>query len=328
MAQFTATFKVPLPTPIIIKSDKTPRTYSITIEEFNIDMTIAPDGSGRLKKGKERLWTTTCHVFSIAVSRDEQESPPEINIQPNGTHDVSVRAPYFTKRLPAYRRVACQTMNNAISYFKYELKQPLLKPFEEGSQCFNNPEWRDDKGNLINPGIFMSNATSRLGQRGEFGVIKLEGKHRKNLQAALAKQKQVKVHQEILSDAQASAFEGNIRRAVLELAIACEVFVKHTYFGSTDNAAQVFAALEDNRKINVRVLDLIDIGGVSVGRGKFKSFDKGAYNDIDYLFQARNKVAHRGEPIFRDEKGKLHTVDMKLLNKWWGSVQTFFSWAG
>lgn len=322
MAQLTATFKVPLPTPIIIRGDKTPRTYSITIEEFNIDLTIAPSGGGGLKKRKERLWTTTCHVFSIAVSRDEQESPP------NSTHDVSVRAPYFTKRLPAYQRVACQTMNNAISYFKYELKQPLLKPFERGSQCFYNPEWRDDKGNLINPGIFMVNAASRLGQRGEFGVIRMEGKHRKNLQVALAKPKQVRLHQEILSDAQASAFEGNVRRAVLELAIACEVFVKHTYFGSTDNAAQVFAALDDNRKINVRVLDLIDIGGVSVGNGKFKSFDKTAYNDIDYLFQARNKVAHRGEPIFRDEKGKLHTVDTKLLNKWWVSVQTFFSWAG
>ena len=328
MPQLTALFKVPLSAPILIRSDGKPRSYSANMEEFKVTLKIAPDGGRRSKKKNERLWTSTCHEVLISVSREEKEPPPEIIIRPDGTHDVSVRGPYFNERGPLYRGVACKALNNAISFFKYELRQPLLTPLDEGTQEFQNPEWSDGKGNEINPGRFMFLATAMFGSHGEFGVRKFEGKHKKYFQSSLVKPKQVSLHQEILSDAQASAFEGNIRRAVLELAIACEVFAKHTFFGSTDNAAQVFEALEDKGKISVRVIDLIDIGGEILLNGSFKAFNRVAYNDIDYMFRARNKVAHRGEPIYRDEKGKLHTVDINILKKWWVSVQTLFSWAG
>ena len=80
--------------------------------------------------------------------------------------------------------------------------------------------------------------------------------------------------------------------------------------------------------VSVRVLDLIHIGGMALLGKSFRDVDMIAYTDIDHLFRARNKVAHRGEAVFRDDKGHLHTVDMKLLNRWWRSIEKLFDWAG
>jgi hypothetical protein len=172
------------------------------------------------------------------------------------------------------------------------------------------------------------NAKGITGGRNEYGVIKFETKHKGNIESAILRPKKPKLWDEILSDAQASAFDGNIRRAVLELAIACEVFAKRTIFGGDDYSALAFEALEDKRMVSIRVLDLIDIGGIGVPNGSFKVYDKKSYQDIDHLFRARNKVAHRGDPIFKDDKDILHTVDVKLLRQWWGSVEKLFLWAG
>jgi len=134
----------------------------------------------------------------------------------------------------------------------------------------------------------------------------------------------VSLHQELLSDAQAAAFEGNIRRAVLELAVSCEVFVKHFFFEHGSRAAQVVEAMEGERKMHIRILELLDVGTRAVLGKSLKDSDKAAYDDIDHLFRARNKVAHQGKAEFRDGK-RVHIVDMKLLSKWWQSVERLFS---
>jgi len=297
------------------------------IDDFNVLIKLIPDSRSRSKKHKERLWTVACNAVSIWVSRDEKVMPPRVIPKSDGTLDLTIRIPYFNKRGTDYKRIALQVLNNAIMFFKYELKQPQLKAIDEHTDEINNPKWIDDRGEEIRTGMYVVTSKGIFGQRNEYGVIKFENKHKRNLQSSILKTKMTKLHHEILSDAQSSAFEGNIRRAVLELAIACEVFIKHTLFGGSDISALAFEALEDKRIVSVRVLDMIDIGGVGVPNGSFKKYDKKAYQDIDYIFRARNKVAHRGNPVFRDEKGNLQKVDAKLLRQWWISVDKLFSWA-
>jgi hypothetical protein len=274
------------------------------------------------------LWTYMSDQLIVSVSRNETVGPPAVQITANGGRDFTTRVPYFKVRTPDYVRIASQVLHNAIEFLRFKLRQPLLRALSESRQHLSNPEWTDERGNKIDPGLATFVVPPVAGIRNDFGVVKLERKHAKLLIKALSKKKQPSLHAEILSDAQAAAFDGNIRRSVLELAIACEVFAKHTFFGSDGKASQVIEALEDRGKANVRVLDLIDIGCIALLGKSFRAVDVSAYTDVDHLFRARNKVAHRGEPLFRDDKGHMHTVDLKLLNRWWRSVEKLFDWAG
>jgi hypothetical protein len=264
---------------------------------------------------------------TIAVSRLEIVDPPPPVILANGSRDLVPQSNYFQERVPDYRHAAARVLNNLLLFFKYTLRQPLLALVRDSDQDFQNPDWTDDNGKPAGRmgGVFVVSAIHGL--HSELGSTKLEKKHDTALTAALAKPQAVALHEEILSDAQAAAFVGDIRRAVLEMAIACEVFTKHVFFETGSRASQVLEALEDKGEIHINVLKLLDVGASAVLGVSFRKFDLAAFHDIDNLFRARNKVAHRGEVIFRDEKGKLHTVDRKILQNWWSSLEKLFAWA-
>ena len=247
-----------------MRGDKIPRTYTAWIDGFDVVLTISPLEGTRSKRKNERLWTYISEQLIVSVSRNETVEPPAIQITANGSKDFTTRVPYFEQRSADYARVASLVLQNAITFLRFQLRQPLLRALNESRQHLSNPEWSDASGNNIDPGNWTFVVPPVPGIRNEFGVVKLERKHAKLLLATLTKPKQPSLHAEILSDAQAAAFDGNIRRAVLELAIACEVFAKHTFFGGDGKASQLFEALEDRGKANVRVLDLIDIGGTAL----------------------------------------------------------------
>ena len=326
--RLTATFSVGVKSPIVLRGDSKPRTYPTTIADFDITLTIVPVEGARSKTKNERLWTHMAEQLTVSVTRDESTPPPGVLPVQGGGRDFAPRVPYFESRLPEYRQVALDVLNSAISFLRFDLHPPLLRGLDERSDQLANPVWTDDRGQSINPGVTTFVVRGVRGTRSELGVVKFERKHDKPFRAALTKSRSPKLYEEILSDAQAAAFDGNVRRAVLELAIACEVFAKHAFLGSGGVAAQVYEALEDKKKLTVRVLDLIDIGGTARLGKTLRTVDKDAHTDIDHLFRARNKIAHRGEAVFRDDAGHLHTVDSKLLAQWWRSTQRLFAWAG
>ncbi len=87
-----------------------------------------------------------------------------------------------------------------------------------------------------------------------------------------------------------------------------------------------FEYLEDKGRINITVLKLIDAVAKQVFGESFKDFNKDAYKNIDYLFRCRNKVAHRAEVVYRDDRNVLHKIDLSTLNQWWESIGKMFDW--
>lgn len=321
MTRLTATLSAKLSSHILLRGAQT-RRYEAVMDGFDVEVTLHPDPDGpRSRRRRQRNWTATSKEVSVAVSRDEAVPPPPLIVLPSGGRDFRNRVPYMDQRSREYGPVAFRALNNAVAFLRFQLRQPLQKI---QASALN---WTDDLGHDIETGIVITApATFLTHPDGYLGVQPLERKHDKRLGAAIAKPVSVALHEELLSDAQAAAMQGNIRRAVLELAIACEVFAKHAFFGS-DDAGRVFAALEDRGKLGVSIIDLIEIGGEALRGTKFRKFDPAAHADIDHLFRARNKVAHRGEVTFRDDKGKQHTVDRALLERWWRSVEKLFAWA-
>jgi hypothetical protein len=252
-----------------------------------------------------------------------------VKVDPSGKRDLTVQSKYFATRLPGYQHMGAAVVNNALLFLKYDLRQPFLDPLSDRDQRLQNPAWMDEGGRLAEgggPNVLVVQRIAGFG-RDEFGTRPLEDTHDEEFEEALATAREPLLHEEILSDAQAAAFDGNLRRAVLELALACEVVVKQAFFGSS-RAEQVFEHLEDRRQVNVRVIDLLDGVAASVLGQSLKIADPPAYTDLDHLFRARNKGAHRGEPIYKDDSGIRHEVTVDVLRQWWNSVGRLLSWLG
>jgi hypothetical protein len=86
-----------------------------------------------------------------------------------------------------------------------------------------------------------------------------------------------------------------------------------------------FDYLEDKSKIRVRTIELIH-GVAQEAFGKSFMIDHAKdYENIDHLFRCRNKVAHRGELVFRVGDTKI-TADAKRIETWWASVDALIQW--
>ena len=226
-----------------------------------------------------------------------------------------------------YRRISLEAANRVIRFFRYEMRTPSLLEFINSNQDFRNPQWTNEAGEEIQPGIieFVVTGLRPRGPRlvGEKDFTEAEDD---KLRYALQNDVDIEMHMEFLADAQTAIKIGKLRRAILEMAIACEVAVKGAFFAKSTTAGAAYEYLEDRGRVRVSVIELIHVvAKEAVGQG-FKDVDPDAYQDINYLFQARNKVAHRGLMIYRDVGGTKREVDRPTLEAWWASVDILMSW--
>ena len=76
----------------------------------------------------------------------------------------------------------------------------------------------------------------------------------------------------------------------------------------------------------MRVVDLLHrVARDAFGRS-FRVDDPASYGDIDHLFRCRNKVAHRGELLYRDDEGNRVGVDAAMVERWWNSTLRLHGW--
>lgn len=332
MHLLTAEFKVPIKNSIVLrvkgKSYLTAsRVYKNRYDGFDVSVIIKGDGGGAGKKKGEYLWTAVCNNIIISLTKSIDAKVPETEKLSGGSIGYEKRYKYLNNLLPAYSKAASCIANNVVRFIKYELHQPIEGVFSGHEQFFQNPIWKDEKGVDIRPGGHVIVLNKLQGVDGELGTIKIEGKHKHKFELAIINHIKVKLYNEILSDAQMAVFEGNIRRAVLELAISLEIFAKHKFLIGDSNATKVYEYFEDKGKINIQLLELINIGCSMFKGVALKDHDSAMYQQIDYIIRTRNKIAHRGEPIFKDTAGKQHAVDEKIIVKWFDTINKFYLWA-
>lgn len=215
-----------------------------------------------------------------------------------------------------------------IKYFKYVLKNPFLDEFHYNEYDFANPTWVDEMGTELRPGIitFFSEPVPGMDGEKNFGIKKFCPDLKNDLGEILKNDLTPDLYQEILADAQSAIFEGNYRRGILEMAIVCELAIKQAFFAKTTPAGSAFEYLEDKGKVHVSVLEFISRVSEEAVGVSFKEEYPDHYMNIDHLFRCRNKIAHRGEALFRDDTGKLHNPDKDILSEWWCSVDMLLNW--
>jgi hypothetical protein len=125
-----------------------------------------------------------------------------------------------------------------------------------------------------------------------------------------------------LRDAEYTAFAAStphLRQAVLLAAIACEIKVKAaiTTLASPEQLPLVNLLLENPRDWTMAAAALFDKGLKAVSNISLRDEDRPLYNQIDLLFQDRNKIAHRGGVrVSHDVTLIKHITSAKLAFEW------------
>jgi hypothetical protein len=140
---------------------------------------------------------------------------------------------------------------------------------------------------------------------------------------------QPELYEELLSDARAALFHRSLRRAILELTIACEVAIKQAFF-SKATAAELSMYFDDRRRVCHTVggfTNLLDKPAEHILGQSFRKIKKRASTDIDCLFQCRNQIAHEGEPTtYKDKRGRSQIVDQPITKECFKAADSLFAW--
>lgn len=284
--------------------------------------------SGESWRGKykdDTNWTTLLCKLAIDVTKDECESCPGVIVRPDGMQDYIAQSGYLRSKQPEYQKAAYEMAHRILLYFQYSLFTPFVETIALENQSLQNPTWYDETGTELKSGsVFVRPPIQGLND--ELGAKKLSPVELPKLQLFVLAPREPSLAEALLSEAQTAWFEGSLRRSVLELAICTEVLVKRCFFAHASPAGAAFDYLEDKGKVSVRVLDLLD----SVAEEAFnRSFKKDAPDDfqrLDHLFRCRNKIAHRGELLYRDDSSKFVVADAPLVKVWWQAVANLKAW--
>lgn len=328
MAKLTATFFVTPAFPIIVKC-RIGEKYTYDFKEKDCEVKInlpIMDGGPANGRVDSDLYKQLVDKIEIIVTKEVGDIP-EIPINEKGGRDSYKVSPFYNNIKNGYSQVAQKYYQRLIRFIKYDLKQPFQNEKYINKDQFSNPSWSDDKGNSIGNISPIHHVQPIPGMDGNpLGTETLKTTHSQLIKQSLSEDKYIELYQEILSDSQAAIFNKDLRRAVLEMAIVCELVTKRKYFYEGGISGLAFDYFEDKGKIKVTVLELISTVGDEALGESFKASSPNDFKNIDYLFRCRNKVAHRGKVLFKDDNGVVTEPDLKMIKEWFESVEILLQW--
>lgn len=253
---------------------------------------------------------SAAYGLKLEISRAECEPLPN-----------EKRSDFLNLRAEIYRKIAITALSRVFQFFKYRLYNPFIEMPNYG--LFDREgEWRFN-GSVIGKIPRVAVIGKLSGNAGQLSTEQLTLANAHEFKQALIQPAEVSITQEYLSEAHTAIIRRDFKKAVIDLAIACEVGIKTAFFQS-EFSYEMLNALEDMGKIEVSPPDMINRIAMRVIGQKFKDPE---YEDIVNLFRCRNKVAHRGELTFSiGNSGKKASVDIDLLEKWWFSTQALLEW--
>ncbi len=145
--------------------------------------------------------------------------------------------------------------------------KPLKKPFKRQERLINVKTWEDICGDLTS----------------EF-------------QPSLART--------FLLDSQDEVLSGNISMAIVSAAVACEIFTDRFISSKASKIGNKFYDYIIENVHEISVLDLLDVPLESLVGYSIKEKHRDLWNDLEKLFQTRNKVVHVGKCFYMSKSEK------------------------
>jgi hypothetical protein len=295
MLRLTATFKVSFSSPLFV--NRPPRQegertfqelrYPVKIDDSDVEIALveACHAMTSMDRGRNILRGPIWAVpeVRVSVSRSETVEPPPIQRTAQGGRELRDRLPYFQERDTIYRGAAIEVLRRLVCFFKYRQEHALLRyrqvpglrrddllvDFMSNLQ-WTDETWTDETGQQLPSGIAPLKELSLYGIEldDEVGIQALAAADDPALQQALADPPIIpKLYEQLLSDARAALFQEGLRRAILELAIACEVAIKQAFFdkGMEAELAEYF---DEKKQLRKSVGGLTNLLGVTTREHK------------------------------------------------------------
>jgi len=330
MERLIAKYQIELESPLLVKrSESDELRYDLVLDDAEVKLLLIPFEGHKGKNKHERIWSFEIRNLEISVSFPETEVPPPADITPKDDQGSYYEIEqYFKTRIPKYTDIAAKVFRRLIRFFKYKKGMPFLSEQGGSVERFPLPVWSDENGKEIwksESRVFVVPYIPGFYEP-EFGIKKFRKSDDVKLVKAIENDSRVALHEAILSDAQSAILRSDLRRGILEMAIACEVAVKQTFFAESTVSGSAYEYLENKGRVKVRVIELISRVAAYTFGESFKQANEVAYRDIDFLFRCRNRIAHRGEVAYRDDQGKWHQPDSQTLKGWWKSIEELLGW--
>ena len=301
---------------------------SATIGGLLVDVRLSSENSPEITRGATGERRCFYNKIAISINKENEELLGD-KLAEGRAHEL----------LAEFQDVVVEIINRLVSYFKHYRRQPNLRRISRfdllgQEQAFYNPSWASIDGRPLalsgkstNAGIRSVPYVGWLFQGDSFGATPFDSHLTDELHAVFSSgSSEVPLSAQLLSDAQGAALSNNLRRAVLELAISVEIFVKAAFFKQDRTAGAAFDYLEDKGREALKVTELLDGVALYAFGVSFKVSAPNEFRQIDYLFRCRNKIAHRGEAIYRDDRAVWVRPDSNQLQIWWTAVVLMISW--
>jgi hypothetical protein len=348
MLRLTATFKVSLVSPLFV--DRPLRQegvriiqdlrYPLRIDNSDVEIALveayhamtALDRDQNILRGP--IWAVP--RVQVSVSRTETVQPPAIPLRPEGGRNFRDRIQYFHERILIYRKVALEALRRFLRFFKYRQAHALLR--DPMGKDLDNPKWTDDTGQEVPSGIHLiggihliEGSLYGIELDDDVGIHALAAPDDPALQQALAEPPiEPELYEELLSDARAALFQGSLRRAILELAISCEIAIKQVFFDKATEA-EISEYFDERKQLCHSVGGFTSLLGKPAERILGQNFQKAkrhAYVHVDNLFQCRNQIAHGKvrEYTYKNKRGRCQSVNQTVVKEWFKAADHLFHW--
>jgi hypothetical protein len=308
MERLIAHFTITLAEPILVEDrEGAKHTCKVAYDSYEAGVTWSDEDVSL------RMWGPGSSIPRYPISRlTITVSHPETEPYPEG-HDERVL--YIQTRLEAYATVAAAVTNRVILYFKFFLGNPLLQAITPQQLINSNPAWMDENNTPLPRAIvyFEMKAVAGLRYYPAFGIKVFTPAQSDDLQKALQMDTSYELYEELLVDARDALIQGNLRRAVIEMATACEVATKELFAKKGKRGSEkIPVALNTHAK---------KAFGIS-----FKEKHPKDWDHIEYLFQCRNDAAHGTAPKYTVKGQNPQTMDFDNLRDWWASLEILIAW--
>jgi hypothetical protein len=311
MEHLIAHFTIILDVPLLVE-DRRGAKRAFKVEHDVYDVEVAWDD----EDVHERIWKRNarrpCYGISklkISVGRPlrtdqyAKDDEPKTNPGPRLDHTD----------------VAAIIMNRLIRYFRFTLGNPLLEAVRAQDLRSSNPEWTIENPR---PSTFyaeprdldlVAQGFAGLRHTPAFGIKPFSPEQSHELEKALQADMGYELYEELMVDARDALMQGNLRRAIIEMATACEVVTKERF-------------AKKGRKVSAKIPVALDTGAKRAFGVSFKEKHSKDWHHLDYLFQCRNEAAHGSVPKYTDKKQNPQTMDFDSLRAWWESLETLIAW--
>ncbi len=327
-----ATFIIELKNHIMVMwPESSDISFNFSIEDSEICLTLVKCFSNKFMDEGDEYYTEPIYQIKIEVIRKGIFKIPDAEVINKTTKVFKKRFEYFDKLRPIFAKHAYEAYTRLIYFLKYLLYNPYLVEYPKEHPFFHNAKWTDIDGNLLGGGTNKMLLTDTYELEMKFGknlpLQKLSPKISDELVFALNNPIQPQLHSQMLSGAITSLFDFNLHRAVFELAIACEILVKRSFFPKETPGGIAFDYFEDKSKIKITVPELIDKVAQEAFGKSFETEQPKNYKNIQNLFHCRNKIAHRGSLEYRDiYTNKMKIADIETVVVWAYSVRYLEIW--